>query len=120
MDAVNEACAIADRAGAAFGAWAAAGPNARRALLAKAADALEAQKDQFVAAMMEEVGATAGWAMFNLKLAGSMTREAAAITTQIGGVGASGYGRLGGKAGIDQFTELRWITMETQPGHYPI
>ncbi|MDE2349427.1 MAG: aldehyde dehydrogenase family protein, partial [Gammaproteobacteria bacterium] len=37
-----------------------------------------------------------------------------------GGVGASGYGRFGGKAGIDQFTELRWITVETQPGHYPI
>jgi acyl-CoA reductase-like NAD-dependent aldehyde dehydrogenase len=37
-----------------------------------------------------------------------------------GGVGASGYGRFGGKAGIDSFTELRWITVETQPGHYPI
>jgi acyl-CoA reductase-like NAD-dependent aldehyde dehydrogenase len=37
-----------------------------------------------------------------------------------GGVGASGYGRFGGKAGIDQFTELRWITIETQPGHFPI
>jgi acyl-CoA reductase-like NAD-dependent aldehyde dehydrogenase len=37
-----------------------------------------------------------------------------------GGVDASGYGRFGGKAGIDQFTELRWITMETQPGHCPI
>ena len=37
-----------------------------------------------------------------------------------GGVGASGYGRFGGKAGIDSFTELRWITIETQPGHYPI
>ncbi len=37
-----------------------------------------------------------------------------------GGVGASGYGRFGGKAGIDQFTELRWITMETEPGQYPI
>ena len=36
-----------------------------------------------------------------------------------GGVGASGYGRFGGKAGIDSFTELRWITIETQPGHYP-
>ena len=35
-------------------------------------------------------------------------------------VGASGYGRFGGKAGIDSFTELRWITIETQPGHYPI
>jgi acyl-CoA reductase-like NAD-dependent aldehyde dehydrogenase len=37
-----------------------------------------------------------------------------------GGVGASGYGRFGGKAGIDSFTELRWITVENQPGHYPI
>ena len=37
-----------------------------------------------------------------------------------GGLGASGYGRFGGKAGIDSFTELRWITVETQPGHYPI
>ena len=37
-----------------------------------------------------------------------------------GGVGASGYGRFGGKAGIDSFTELRWITIETQGGHYPI
>ncbi|WOI36383.1 aldehyde dehydrogenase [Alteromonas sp. CI.11.F.A3] len=37
-----------------------------------------------------------------------------------GGVGASGYGRFGGKSGIDQFSELRWITVETQPGHYPI
>jgi acyl-CoA reductase-like NAD-dependent aldehyde dehydrogenase len=37
-----------------------------------------------------------------------------------GGVKASGYGRFGGKAGIDEFTELRWITIETQPGHYPI
>jgi acyl-CoA reductase-like NAD-dependent aldehyde dehydrogenase len=37
-----------------------------------------------------------------------------------GGTKASGYGRFGGKAGVDSFTELRWITIETQPGHYPI
>jgi len=37
-----------------------------------------------------------------------------------GGVKASGYGRFGGKAGIDAFTELRWVTIETSPGHYPI
>ena len=37
-----------------------------------------------------------------------------------GGTKASGYGRFGGKAGIDSFTEMRWITFETEPGHYPI
>ena len=37
-----------------------------------------------------------------------------------GGVKASGYGRFGGKAGVAEFTDLRWITIETQPGHYPI
>jgi acyl-CoA reductase-like NAD-dependent aldehyde dehydrogenase len=36
-----------------------------------------------------------------------------------GGVKASGYGRFGGKRGIDEFTTLRWITMQTVPRHYP-
>jgi len=36
-----------------------------------------------------------------------------------GGVKASGYGRFGGKAGINEFTELRWITIQTSPRHYP-
>ncbi len=36
-----------------------------------------------------------------------------------GGVKGSGYGRFGGKAGIDEFTELRWITIQTTPRHYP-
>jgi benzaldehyde dehydrogenase (NAD) len=77
--------AIAERAQAGFAVWSKMGPNARRAVLNKAADALVAKKDQFVAAMMGEIGATAGWAMFNLMLAAGMVREAAAITTQITG-----------------------------------
>ncbi len=77
--------AVAARAAAAFPAWSAMGPNARRAVLTKAAAALEARKDQFVDAMMGEIGATAGWAMFNLGLAASMVREAASLTTQISG-----------------------------------
>jgi acyl-CoA reductase-like NAD-dependent aldehyde dehydrogenase len=36
-----------------------------------------------------------------------------------GGVKASGYGRFGGRAGIDEFTTLRWITVQTGERHYP-
>lgn len=81
----GEMAGIAARAAAAQPAWGAMGPNARRAVLQKAADALAAKKDDFVAAMMGEIGATAGWAMFNLGLAVSMVREAASLTTQISG-----------------------------------
>ncbi|KRA83970.1 aldehyde dehydrogenase [Altererythrobacter sp. Root672] len=77
--------AIAAKAQEGFLVWSQMGPNARRAVLMKAAAALEAKKEEFVAAMMGEIGATAGWAMFNLGLAASMVREAAAITTQING-----------------------------------
>ena len=36
-----------------------------------------------------------------------------------GGTKSSGYGRFGGKAAIDEFTEMRWITIQTEPMHYP-
>ena len=77
--------AVAEKAQQGFEAWSKVGPNARRAVLQKAATALESKQDAFVAAMMGETGATAGWAMFNLMLAASMLREASALTTQISG-----------------------------------
>ncbi|AKC69063.1 aldehyde dehydrogenase [Pandoraea oxalativorans] len=36
-----------------------------------------------------------------------------------GGVKSSGWGRFGGKAGVHEFTELRWMTVQTTPRHYP-
>ncbi|MDZ7936894.1 MAG: aldehyde dehydrogenase [Rhodoferax sp.] len=36
-----------------------------------------------------------------------------------GGVKGSGMGRFGGKAGVAEFTELRWVTLQTTPRHYP-
>ncbi len=36
-----------------------------------------------------------------------------------GGCKSSGYGRFGGRAGIAEFTELRWITMQTRPRELP-
>jgi acyl-CoA reductase-like NAD-dependent aldehyde dehydrogenase len=37
-----------------------------------------------------------------------------------GGVKGSGYGRFGSKASIAEFTDLRWITIQTGPRHYPV
>lgn len=78
----NEAC---DVAAAAFPAWAALGPNARRLLLLKAADVLAGRTQDFVETMMAEIGATRAWAGFNVHLAVGMLREAAALTTQVRG-----------------------------------
>jgi benzaldehyde dehydrogenase (NAD) len=82
---VSDAVAACDAAAAAFPSWSALGPNARRALLNKAADELEARAPQFIDAMMSEIGSTQSWAGFNLKLAAGIVREASAMTTQIGG-----------------------------------
>ena len=47
---------------------------------------------------------------------GSVSMEMAPF----GGVQNSGYGKFGGQAGIDSFSELRWVTIQ-QYGHaqYP-
>ena len=82
---VDDAGLAAQAAASAFVEWAALGPNARRTLLNAAANELEARAGQFVEAMMAETGATEMWARFNLMLAAGMVREAAALTTQIGG-----------------------------------
>lgn len=37
-----------------------------------------------------------------------------------GGVKQSGYGRFGSKVSVAEFTELRWVTIQTSPRHYPI
>ena len=36
-----------------------------------------------------------------------------------GGVKQSGYGRFGGTASVNEFTVLRWITIEDPNQHYP-
>jgi acyl-CoA reductase-like NAD-dependent aldehyde dehydrogenase/ABC-type branched-subunit amino acid transport system ATPase component len=80
-----DALAAVEAAAEAFKTWRETGPGARRALLLKAADALEAKTPQFVEAVPAETGATGLWAGFNVMLAAGMIREAAALTTQIGG-----------------------------------
>jgi acyl-CoA reductase-like NAD-dependent aldehyde dehydrogenase len=69
----------------AFETWSETGPTARRALLLKAADLMETRTNDFIKLMLEEIGATAPWAGFNVHFAAGMLREAAALTTQITG-----------------------------------
>jgi benzaldehyde dehydrogenase (NAD) len=37
-----------------------------------------------------------------------------------GGVKASGWGRFGGSAALQEFTELRWMSVQQTSRHYPI
>jgi len=82
---VEDAKAAAAAAAAAFPAWSELGPNERRKKLLRAADFLEARTPDFISVMMDEIGATAGWAGFNVYLAAQMLREAASMTTQVSG-----------------------------------
>jgi benzaldehyde dehydrogenase (NAD) len=81
----HSAIAAADATAAAFPAWSALGPSARRALLNRAADEIESRADRFVELMAEELRASEPWARFNVQLGAAMVREAAALTTQIAG-----------------------------------
>jgi len=82
---VEDATRAVDAAARAFPAWAATGPGERRAKLLAAAESLKARADDIVAAMKDEIGATEGWARFNVMLAADMLVEAASLTTQIKG-----------------------------------
>ena len=81
----EDAIAAVEAAAAAFPAWSATGPNARRALLLKAAHILETKGAAFATAVAGETGGSAMWAGFNVHLAVGMLVEAAAMTTQISG-----------------------------------
>jgi len=81
----KDAVLAADTAAAAFPSWSQTGPNARRALLMKAADLIEQRSAEFADAMTAETGATSAWGAFNVRLGAVMLREAAAMTTQVTG-----------------------------------
>jgi acyl-CoA reductase-like NAD-dependent aldehyde dehydrogenase len=82
---VEDAQAAADQAAAAFPAWSALGPAARRGKLLAVAARLEEKMPAFVEAMVPETGCTPQWAQFNVVFAAGLLREAASMTTQVGG-----------------------------------
>ncbi|TBY85155.1 aldehyde dehydrogenase [Rhizobium leguminosarum] len=82
---LEDAAAAVNAAAAAFGAWSKTGPGQRRAILMKAADIMDSKVGEFTQLMIEETGATAPWAGFNVMFAANILREAGAMTTQISG-----------------------------------
>ena len=82
---VTDAIRAVEAAAAAFPAWAALGPSARRKILLAAADLMEAKAQEFAGLMTAETGSTGPWGGFNSHLAAGILREAASMTTQIAG-----------------------------------
>jgi acyl-CoA reductase-like NAD-dependent aldehyde dehydrogenase len=80
-----DADAAVKAAASAFPAWSEMAPVERRRLLLKAADVMESHAPDFAARGVAETGGSSGWYHFNVGLAASMLREAAAMTTQISG-----------------------------------
>ena len=72
-----DAARAAEAAAKAFPAWSGTGPGEKRAKLLKAAEAMEARQADFIERMVDETGATPGWAGFNVMVAASILREAA-------------------------------------------
>lgn len=82
---VADIAPIVAKAEAAFPVWSAMGPNARRDVLMRAVDCMAKREDDLIQAMIDEVGATFGWAKFNVQRSLIQIREAASMTTQIAG-----------------------------------
>ncbi|MDR3373785.1 MAG: aldehyde dehydrogenase [Ancalomicrobiaceae bacterium] len=82
---VEDVDRIVKAAAEAFVSWSETGPNARRTLLLKAADLLEARTADFIETMIAETGSTGPWAGFNVYFAAKILREAASLTTHITG-----------------------------------
>ncbi|MDQ7734640.1 aldehyde dehydrogenase [Halomonas sp. SpR1] len=80
-----DAARAVEAAAKAFPVWSATGPGEKRAKLLKAAEVMEARQADFIERMVDETGATPGWAGFNVMVAASILREAASLTTQVGG-----------------------------------
>jgi acyl-CoA reductase-like NAD-dependent aldehyde dehydrogenase len=82
---VADATHAANVAARAFPVWSATPPTERRAALNRAADLLLERETDLADAITAETGGTRGWAAFNCRLAASILREAASMTTQISG-----------------------------------
>ncbi|MFG1792112.1 aldehyde dehydrogenase family protein [Nocardia sp. NPDC049149] len=77
----EDVTAAIDAAQGAFGEWSALSPFAKRTIFTKAAALLDERAEQAAELMAGEIGATRGWAHFNVSLGANIFREAAAAMT---------------------------------------
>jgi acyl-CoA reductase-like NAD-dependent aldehyde dehydrogenase len=82
---VTEATAAVDRAAAAFPQWSRTTPDERRRILNRAADLLERRAPDLARLMTAEVGMTKAPILHNMLLGVTNLREAAALTSRVGG-----------------------------------
>lgn len=81
----EDATRAIEAAAAAFPAWAAMPPAARRKMFLKAADVMESRQDELVRILSEETGSTIGIAMFQMFFVPGLFREAAAQAYNVTG-----------------------------------
>ncbi len=76
----NDARSAANAAAAAFPVWSHTDPRERSSILLRAAELVEERKNDFVDAMIDEIGSARPWAEFNCKLGADIFRHAAGQT----------------------------------------
>ena len=105
-----------------------------RRLAQRASELLMERQAAIATLVTEETSGTIGWGMFNVQLGAGMLAyyanhaDVKAEEQDIhdeppmpfGGVKHSGWGRFGGEAALEEFTELRWITIQDSPRKYAI
>ncbi|PTB73476.1 ALDH-like protein [Trichoderma longibrachiatum ATCC 18648] len=82
---VSDAAAAVNAAAAAFKTWRKTTPAYRRDVFLKAADLIQQKSGELADIMANETGATLPWALFNLKTAGELIRDAASRISAIEG-----------------------------------
>ncbi|PTB68227.1 aldehyde dehydrogenase [Trichoderma citrinoviride] len=82
---VSDAAAAVDAAAAAFKTWRRTSPAYRRDIFLKAADLIQQKGGELADVMANETGASLPWALFNIKTAAELIRDAASRISAIEG-----------------------------------
>ena len=89
----TDARKTANRAALAFADWSQMAGGARAAILRRAADLVDARRDELATLMRDEIGATPAWQDFNLDQAAWQFRTAAGLAAEFGQGPQAGSGQ---------------------------